>query len=110
MHTHVLFSVHFSSYLTHKTGVNVNLNFSLSVQVDILLVRSTHLWDIKSNIWGEIPYLLATMSYFAYYKKHTNNKIFDYFPKISEDSPKVVSRPQDFRERSEDISIIYQQL
>jgi len=82
MHTHVLFSVHFSSYLTHKTGVNVNRNFSWSVQVDILLVHCTHLWDIKSNIWREIPYLL---SYFAYYKSIQITKfltIFLRFPKI----------------------------
>ena len=36
-------------------------NFSSSIKLDISLIHCTHLWDIKFNTRGEIPYLCAPM-------------------------------------------------
>ena len=65
--------------------------------------------DIKLNMRREIPYLLAATYYFFTNYKHTNDDFFDDFPKISrhfqkisENSPKVVRRPDKrFRKFSE---------
>ena len=37
----------------------------------------------------EIPYQQATMYYFVYYCKYTNNDVSDDFPKVSEYFPKI---------------------
>ena len=61
---------------------------------------STHLQDIKLNITREIPYLQAAMYYSLYYTNIDDNffddfpKISKHFLKISQDSPKVVWRPE----------------
>ena len=63
---------------------------------------------------------ISTSNYvlFCLLHKHTNDDFFDDFPKISEDSPKVVRRPderfrtfsKDFRGRTYDVSIIQQNI
>ena len=57
---------------------------------------------IDLNTRREISYLQATMYYFVYLIKHTNNevfadfpKIFDHFPNISEDFRNVVRWPKE---------------
>ena len=49
--------------------------------------------DIKLIKRREIPYLQATMYCFVYFINICTEKISDHYPKIYEDSPKVIQRP-----------------
>ena len=67
-------------------------NVSSSVHVNISRVSAANELDIMLNTRRDIPCLQAAMYYFVFLCKD----VFDSFPKIPKDSPKILPRPQDF--------------
>ena len=74
---------------------------SSSVQLDISLVRYAHSYRVKHE---KIKFISTSGHViFCLLYKHTNNDVFDDFPKISEDFPKLFRRfDERFRTLSED--------
>ena len=71
------------------------MHFFPSVQLDITRVSAANERDIKLNTRREISYLQAAMYYSVHYINTGDDflKISEQFTKTSEDSPKVVRRP-----------------
>ena len=90
-------------------------------------MSATNEWDIKLNTRRELSCLQAAVYYPLYHQKaiHTNDDLFDDFPKISEHFPKILLRlsegqtivseqflkvTEDVRGRTDDVFIIQEHI